>query len=257
MLDYSLQGIYFIYDSNSELVYIGKTGNYVKRFRTHYSVKEGRTFKFLQVSNKSDMAILELKFIDLYKPKENIQDKFQSVTTLGIKCPEITSLPKQSLSKFYSTDLKKSCGNLLDSTDVLFLLDILTKEDLRILLKVIVECTTEYNILIGPFHALTPGMSKAARSRYKRKLIEGKILAEHNNKLMLNPFVFNSRGDKNIQNCIYLTQRVWKYLFEDMNSTDEQVIIHSEHMFGKSGIESKCLSVGHGDFQKFLQKPQD
>ena len=51
-----------------------------------------------------------------------------------------------------------------------------------------------------------------------------------------------------------LTQRVWKYLFEDMNTGTEEVITHAEHMFGTSK-QSNYIHVGKGEFSTILEKP--
>jgi len=92
-----MQGIYFIY-ARDTLVYIGKTTNIKKRLASHTSMHSGRGYKFLEVPNLSDMAILELVYIDKLKPTENSQDKFKSTGTLGIAVPAYTHLPMLYLS---------------------------------------------------------------------------------------------------------------------------------------------------------------
>lgn len=86
------QGVYFIHEKNT-LVYVGKTTNLHARFKNHKSITSGRYYKFLPVENLSNMALLELAYIDLYKPVENKQDKFASENSLTINLPTIDHLP--------------------------------------------------------------------------------------------------------------------------------------------------------------------
>ena len=163
----------------------------------------------------------------------------------------------------FNTDLKLHNtrfgikGHKMYNNGVLMLIDVLTKSEMSQTINLFEAKSVDYhNLLLLPFHKLTSGMSKAARSRYKRKLIDNDVIAICGKRVMLNPFIFIPRGDKNIKNSIYLTQRVWKYMFEDANSAGEDVTAHAEHMFGKLGLESKYLSVGSGDYQTLLSKPE-
>lgn len=164
----------------------------------------------------------------------------------------------------YNTDLKQPNtkfgirGHKMYNNGVLMLIDVLTKSEMTQTITLFDAKSVDYhNLLVSPFHKLTANMSKAARSRYKRKLLDNAVIAINGKRIMLNPYIFIPRGDKNIVNSIHLTQRVWKYMFEDANSSGEDVITHAEYMFGKSAIESKCLSIGKGEHQQFLPKPEE
>ena len=163
-----------------------------------------------------------------------------------------------------STDLKLSDnrfttrGYKMYNASIDVLVDVLTKDELKAALKLFGSKTIDYhNILIGPFHKLTAQMSKSTRSKFKKKLFDHNIMAECNGKLMLSPFVFVPKGDRNIRNSGHLTQRVWKYMFEDANAAGEDVIRHAEHMFGPSALERTHISVGSGDYQQFIPKPEE
>ena len=73
---------------------------------------------------------------------------------------------------------------------------------------------------------------------------------------MLNPFIFVPRGDKNIPNSQHLTQRVWKYLFEDANLGSDEVVAHAERLFGKLSRPTKII-VGSGNFTKLIEVPSE
>lgn len=174
----------------------------------------------------------------------------------------ITAINLES-GETFNTDLKFKDnkftvrGYKMYNASIDVLVDVLTKDELKAALKLFGSDTIDYhNLLIGPFHKLTSQMSKSTRSKFKKKLFDHGIMAECQGKLMLNPFIFLPKGDRNIRNSGHLTQRVWKYMFEDANSAGEDVVVHAEHMFGKSGVESKYLSVGSGDYQTLLPKPE-
>lgn len=149
-------------------------------------------------------------------------------------------------------------GHKMYNNGVLMLIDVLTKAEMAQTIELFDSKSIDYNnLLVAPFHKLTKDFSKAARSRYKRKLLDNSIAAMNGKQMMLNPYIFIPRGDKNIQNSKHLTQRVWKYMFEDADAAGEDVIRHAEHMFGPSALERTHLSVGSGDYQHFLPKPKE
>ena len=73
------------------------------------------------------------------------------------------------------------------------------------------------NIFKDSFRFITKDMHKDSRSRFKRKLIDSNIIIEYGKpkKIMLNPYMFMPRQDKNIDNSQYMTQRAWLYVSED------------------------------------------
>lgn len=114
-----------------------------------------------------------------------------------------------------------------------------------------------FNILVGKFSDYTSEMHKTDRSKFKKKLIDNEIIQEFNKKIMLNPYIFIPKGDKNLKNSNYLTQRVWNYLFLDCNSKSEEIEKHAELMFGKNiFLESEYIKVGSKENSKTIKKPK-
>lgn len=146
-------------------------------------------------------------------------------------------------------------GYKMYNIGVLGLVEIFTKDEIKRTILLFDANTIDYNnMLMKSFLEATKDMSKAARSRFKHKLIDNQVLQEYNNKLMLNPFIFIPRGDKNIPNSQHLTQRVWKYLFVDANGGSDEIIAHAERLFGKLSGTNKLL-VGSGNFTKLIEVP--
>lgn len=132
-----------------------------------------------------------------------------------------------------SNDRHLQRGYKMYNIGIEYLVNNLSKKELLVTLNLYGSETVDYhNRLIGKFAKLTPDLDTAVRSRLKKKLIELKVLGEYNKSLMLNPFIFTPKGDKNIKNCQWLTQRAWKYLFEDKDSGVEELDEYIEHVFG-------------------------
>ena len=87
------------------------------------------------------------------------------------------------------------------------------------------------NILKIPFLKITSDMDKSSRSWFKRKLLDANIILEYNKLIMMNPYIFVPREDKNIENSAYLTQRVFKYLAEDKDVSDDNIESNVELIF--------------------------
>ena len=148
-------------------------------------------------------------------------------------------------------------GYKMYNNGVIALIEVLTKDEIKRIIALFDSTCIDYNnILTKSFLQLTSDMSKAARSRYKHKLIDNRVMQECNGKIMLNPFIFVPRGDKNIPNSQHLTQRVWKYLFEDANVGSDEVVAHAERLFGKLPGPTKLL-VGSDNFTKLVEIPDD
>lgn len=84
-------GVYFIYNTENELVYIGKSSNCLLT-RAFSSAKERKCLNFSKIELreckcKSDVAIYESYYIALYKPKYNNDLIFEDAPT--IKLPEL------------------------------------------------------------------------------------------------------------------------------------------------------------------------
>lgn len=148
-------------------------------------------------------------------------------------------------------------GYKMYNNGVISLIEVLTKDEIKRTIALFDNTCIDYNnILIKPFLQLTSDMSKAARSRFKHKLIEHNILQEYNGKFMLNPYIFVPRGDKNIPNSQNLTQRVWKYLFTDIGAYSDEVEAHATLLFGTLH-SPKHLLVGSGNFSKLVEITND
>jgi len=116
---------------------------------------------------------------------------------------------------------------------VLSLLDVLTNKEIKTLIGMYDSKTIGYgNIFTMPFHKLTEGMDKSIRSRYKKKLVDNNIILQYRGKIMLNPFTFLPKIDKNVQNYGYRVQQMWKYLTEDQDIFDSEMGELIDHVFG-------------------------
>jgi hypothetical protein len=138
----------------------------------------------------------------------------------------------------YDTNLKirdtrfEKRGYKMYNNGIITLLDVLSTNEMKILINIFqISTVDKYNIITKPFRTLTANMRPDSRSKFKKKLIENKILFEFNKKLMLNPFIFGSRGDTNIKNCKHLTQAVWTWLVDDTNKYSDDIQAHAERMF--------------------------
>lgn len=94
-------GVYFIYNHEGKLVYIGKSATCLLT-RSFQSAKERKSLNFSKIElreckNKSDIAIYESYYISLYKPKYNCDLIFDDIPS--IKLPELT------ISKVISRDV--------------------------------------------------------------------------------------------------------------------------------------------------------
>ena len=171
------------------------------------------------------------------------------------------TLTNLNSGEVFPTDLKLANtkflqrGHKMYNQGIDYLLDRFTNTEIKLAISIFDSKYIDYhNLLICKFSQILPNMDPSHRSKLKRKLINNQVLQEHNKKLMLNPYIFIPRGDKNIVNSQNLTQRVWKYLFEDMNTGTEEVIAHAEHMFGTSK-QSNYIHIGKGEFSTILEKP--
>jgi excinuclease UvrABC nuclease subunit len=77
------EGVYFIFNINNELIYIGKTNNIQQRLASHFCTREGTS----QISDKTEICMasyillddykyntqgVEQIYIGIYKPKYNL-----------------------------------------------------------------------------------------------------------------------------------------------------------------------------------------
>ena len=150
-------------------------------------------------------------------------------------------------------------GHKLYNDGMISLIRSLTKDEMIRVIGMFNATNVDYNnLLLKPFNAVTTNMAKSARSRFKHKLLDNNIVFIHNKILMLNPFIFLPRGDKNMKNSINLAQRVWTYVTEDVDTGSTDVVDYCKHMFGDGfGKESKYLVLGKGDNIHIVPAPKE
>lgn len=111
------QGVYFLYDKNKELVYIGESGNVYVRLLEHIiqDEKEISYFKCVSLKNQTFMQVLEVKFINRFTPKYNklvVNDINKWFNTIPKIC-------KQEMAKDDCIDLYKT-NKLSELSDIIY-----------------------------------------------------------------------------------------------------------------------------------------
>lgn len=159
-----------------------------------------------------------------------MKNKILSITNLNTGEVIGDLKQKQGDNRFVVRGLK------MYATGIDYLIENLTKKELQTVNAMFDTKTIDkFNCLTLAFKDVTLYYDKSDRSKYKKKLIELRIILDYNKKIMLNPFIFNPIGDKNILNCNYLTQQVWKYLVEDCNNYSDEIENHVNIIFGTRG----------------------
>ena len=83
-------GIYYLYDDNRKLIYIGKSNNLLERVISSANIKSKSYFARCSfIENMSDMDIYEIYLISIYKPILNKDCIRNDITTISIKEPTI------------------------------------------------------------------------------------------------------------------------------------------------------------------------
>jgi len=85
---FSKSGLYKLYDSKKELLYIGKSYDLGRRIATSSGERKARYFAYSLLSNKSDTDIYELYYIATLKPPANssgVNDDLPTIKLPGIK----------------------------------------------------------------------------------------------------------------------------------------------------------------------------
>ena len=78
-----MKGVYLLY-SYEQVVYVGKSTNVENRIAAHKNDKMFNSLVVIELDNDSDMHVLELFFINLFKPEYNIDSKGESSLTIKI-----------------------------------------------------------------------------------------------------------------------------------------------------------------------------
>lgn len=80
-------GIYFIYDENEELIYIGKSKNLFERLANSLRERGGDKYSFALTKTKSDYHLYEIYYIAKLEPKLNVDSAEQDELTVTL--PEL------------------------------------------------------------------------------------------------------------------------------------------------------------------------
>ena len=73
--NFSDSGIYFFYNSKKELIYIGKSKILGSRIQSSSKERNAKFVRVCKIENKADLHILELYYINLFKPPLNTDCK--------------------------------------------------------------------------------------------------------------------------------------------------------------------------------------
>lgn len=101
-------GIYFIYDENNELIYIGKSISDVSN-RCFASIKERRIYKFSKIEIRipnsiSDVGIYEAYYISKHKPKLNKDLKLKDIISIKLQDIPIGKIYIKDYTNFKSIE---------------------------------------------------------------------------------------------------------------------------------------------------------
>ena len=80
--------VYFLYDCNSTLLYVGKSSNIATRIKHHLSIKDSKNYHWKQnidrtniilyrCSSPTDLDIYETYFINKYNPTHNLDKTYK------------------------------------------------------------------------------------------------------------------------------------------------------------------------------------
>jgi len=126
-------------------------------------------------------------------------------------------------------------GHKMYTKGILELIDVVSKVELKRIIEWHANSNIigKHNILLVKFKDLTKDMTTVARSKFKRKLLDNEIIVEYGShkRLMLNPYAFLPRNDKNVDDSQHMDQLVWKYLVLDKDTYDPNLSSHIKTIF--------------------------
>ena len=94
-------GIYFLYDSNDKLIYIGKSTNLDKRIKTSCELKKAEYVRIAELETRIDATIYESYYIARYKPKHNKYYADFKESTLDLPRIELSKkIPSKDILSF-------------------------------------------------------------------------------------------------------------------------------------------------------------
>lgn len=107
-------GLYLFYNNNFELMYIGKAGDIRSRVDQHIKGKTHtkdikhnfKYFRYIEINNIVDMDIYETYYINLLKPKLNIDKVYTYKSDIGLN--KYKSEEEINRIQIYQSELDKS-----------------------------------------------------------------------------------------------------------------------------------------------------
>ena len=166
----------------------------------------------LQVANTSGLSLMytiECESSDAaLKLEKELHDKFIDAHVRG-EWFKLEDSHFEQLQNEYSKTLQNEEVAIFDTKVLEHLLEILTKNELKRFLRIASRASVnDYNILNKKFKDFTKDIHDTDRSRFKRKLIDNKLIVDSGNTIMLNPTMFIARStDKSIY-------KLWDFLSE-------------------------------------------
>ena len=177
-----------------------------------------------------------------------------SITVTNLNCGEVIETELEL--KFGGDNRFMAQGQKAYTTGMLELLEVLQASEIKRMVsmhnttKVIGKC----NIFQMSFREATLDMSPNTRSRLKKKLIEGKVIHEFGkDKIMLNPYIFLPRKDKNIHNSQYMTQILWKHTVEDKDCYVDGLEEFQDEILPNTRTVKPYLYVGTEKYGKYIK----
>lgn len=79
-------GVYFLYDNEEKLVYVGKSSNLGERLVTSIRERGSRFYEYALTKSCSDTEVYEAYYISLLKPELNIDGKHSDDLTIALDC---------------------------------------------------------------------------------------------------------------------------------------------------------------------------
>ena len=151
-------GIYFLYDANDELIYIGKSVNLDKRIKTSCKLKKAEYVRIAELKTRIDATIYESYYIARYKPKHNKYYADFKESTLD--------LPRIELSKkIASKDILSFKGKIKQTVNV-------DSTNLKLLRKQLGLTQVEFANLLGTTQITVSAWENGKCPAYIEKLAE-------------------------------------------------------------------------------------
>mgnify|MGYP001209314387 CR=1 FL=1 len=90
-------GVYFLYNDNKELIYIGKSSDLGSRIPTSIRDRKATKYSYALTKTFSDAGIYEMYYISKLKPKLNVEGNFPDYPT--VKLPDLKIQPIKNVFK--------------------------------------------------------------------------------------------------------------------------------------------------------------